>query len=287
MNSKNTLYLKKAIAIKLCETLKIPKIILVLDKYNIPKIPINAYEGIFEYIINRMENARLINLKKLADNLGIDISYLTASSAKTLPELHRPTSTFDIMPANLAPPAKSKTDSSPVKAFISHSTKDKLFANKIRKIFKKHGIIAFVSGEDIKGGEVWRKRIRKEINEMHVFIAMHTDDFSKSLWCQQETGLAFARETEVEIIPINFNKKPPLESFLDEFQYIKRGQKNVETIAREILDRLKDSEKTKDLYSAKIADKVAQKPIEQIENTYSIRSKEVTKKGLAVYKAST
>ena len=122
---------------------------------------------------------------------------------------------------------------------------------------------------------------------MHVFIAMHTDDFSKSLWCQQETGLAFARETEVEIIPINFNKKPPLESFLDEFQYIKRGQKNVETIAREILDRLKDSEKTKDLYSAKIADKVAQKPIEQIENTYSIRSKEVTKKGLAVYKAST
>ncbi len=256
MNSKNTLHLKKNIAIKLCEKFNVPKIPLVLDKYNIPKIPINAHEGIFEYIINRLENVSLLTLKKLANNLGIDISYLTASSAKALPELHRLPSTFQTLPANLAPPAKSKTDSSLVKAFISHSTKDKRFANKLSDILREYNIEAFVSGKHIKGGETWRGRIVTEINEMVIFIAIHTDAFSKSLWCQQETGLALARKEHVEIIPINSKLPKTPDSFLTDFQYIKRGRKNVETIAIEILDRLKDSEKTKAVYSAKIKPKV-------------------------------
>ena len=196
-------------------------------------------------------NNELIRIAQ--DELDMDISHLTSQPTKSATP--KPAKLAPPKPAKLAPPkpAKPKNDKSLVKAFISHSTKDKLFANKIRRIFKKYGIIAFVSGEDIKGGEVWRKRIRKEINEMHAFIAMHTDDFSESLWCQQETGLALAREKEVEIIPINFNKEKPLESFLDDFQYIKRRPKNVETIAKEILDRLKTSDKTNALYSAKIA----------------------------------
>ncbi len=185
-------------------------------------------------------NNELIRIAQ--EELDIDISHLTSQPTK--PATPKPAT---------PKPTKPKNDTSLVKAFISHSTKDKKFANKIRRIFKKYGIIAFVSGEDIKGGEVWRKRIRKEINEMHAFIAMHTDDFSESLWCQQETGLALAREKEVEIIPINFNKEDPRKSFLEEFQYIKRGQKNVEAIAKEILDRLKTSDKTNALYSAKIA----------------------------------
>ncbi len=185
------------------------------------------------------------------------------------------------------PPVKPTDDSSPVKAFISHSTIDAIYANAIKENFKQYGIEAFVSGTDIKGGEKWRKKIRKEINEMKIFIAIHTQAFSESLWCQQETGLALARENDIEIIPINSNKGKAPESFLDDFQYIQRKTKNTETVVREIFETLKESEKIKDLYSVKIADKVAQKPIEQIENIYSIRSKEVTKKGLAVYKAST
>ena len=185
------------------------------------------------------------------------------------------------------PPVKPTDDSSPVKAFISHSTIDAIYANAIKENFKQYGIEAFVSGTDIKGGEKWRKKIRKEINEMKIFIAIHTQAFSESLWCQQETGLALARENDIEIIPINSNKGKAPESFLDDFQYIQRKTKNTETVVREIFETLKESEKIKNLYSAKIADKVAQKPIEQIENIYSIRSKEVTKKGLAVYNAST
>ncbi len=219
--------------------------------------------------LRRMNDNELI---AIASNLYIDtdVFIIQPVKSKSQPvkprEPFRPASDFATAPA-VKPatplPTKSDNNSLIVKAFISHSTKDKQFANKIRKIFKGYGIIAFVSDEDIKGGEVWQERIRKEIKEMHVFIAMHTDDFSESLWCQQETGLALARETEVEIIPINFNKGKPLDSFLTNFQYIKRGAKSTAKIVKEILDRLKTSDKTKELYFAKIADKVAKKLTEK------------------------
>ena len=228
------------------------------------------------YIRKRLIGISDIMLIEMAKQLGIDTKNLTIEPAKQ----------EAISPTKSAIP-KSKNDTPLIKAFISHSTIDAIYANAIKENFKQYGIEAFVSGTDIKGGQRWRKKIRKEINEMKIFIAIHTQAFSESLWCQQETGLALARENDIEIIPINYNKRKTPKSFLDDFQYIEGKTKTTETVVREIFETLKESEKIKDLYFAKIADKVAQKPIEQIENIYSIRSKEVTKKGLAVYKAST
>ncbi len=193
-------------------------------------------------------NNELIRIAQ--DELDMDISHLTSQPTKPAPP----------KPAKLAPPkpAKPKNDKSLVKAFISHSTKNKIYANAIRKIFKKYGIEAFVSGKDIKGGQKWRKKIRKEINEMEIFIAIHTQAFSESLWCQQEAGLALARENDIEIIPINSNKGKAPESFLDDFQYIERKSKTTETVVREIFETLRESEKTNKLYFAKIEPKVKQ-----------------------------
>ncbi len=154
------------------------------------------------------------------------------------------------------PTAASKNNKNFVRAFISHSTKNKAYAMEFKIILKQYGIIAFVSDEDIKGGQLWQKRIRKEIDEMHVFIPIHTKQFSKSLWCQQESGLAFARKTEVEIIPIDFNMRKRPESFLTNFQYIDKKTKTTEVMVKEILDTLKDSEKTKVLYTKIISPKI-------------------------------
>ncbi len=204
-----------------------------LNGYRAPEnlnVHSNSHE---EYIRNRIKNLDMPTLMEMAKQLGINdtSNFITTRRAKER-ALHG------------------------VKAFISHSTKDRRFANKLSDTLGKYDIKAFVSGKHIKGGEEWRERIRTELHGMHFFIAMHTDNFSNSLWCQQETGLALAKKIRVEIIPINFSKGNPRESFLDEFQYIKRGQKNVETIAREILSRLKDSNRTKDLYTLKIEPKV-------------------------------
>ena len=145
-----------------------------------------------------------------------------------------------------------------VKAFISHSTKNKRYANSLKKAFIKYGIDAFVSGKDIKGGQRWQKRIRKEIHSMNIFITIHTQAFSDSAWCGEESGMALERENEVEIIPINSNMKKLPESFLSNFQYIDRKSKTTEKIVKEILETLKDSEKTKDLYFERIEPKVNQ-----------------------------
>ncbi len=203
-----------------------------------------------------ISNNELIRIAQ--DELDMDISHLTSQPTKPAPP--KPTKPAPPKPAKLAPPkpAKPKNDKSLVKAFISHSTKNKIYANAIRKIFKKYGIEAFVSGKDIKGGQKWRKKIRKEINEMEIFIAIHTQAFSESLWCQQEAGLALARENDIEIIPINSNKGKAPESFLDDFQYIERKSKTTETVVREIFETLRESEKTNKLYFAKIEPKVKQ-----------------------------
>ncbi len=162
--------------------------------------------------------------------------YKKTLSIKTTP--HQPTK------ITTPPPVKPATPS-PVKAFISHSTKDKRYANALRTAFKKYHIDAFVSGKDIKGGQLWQKKIRTEINDMKLFIAIHTNAFSASLWCQQETGMALAREDEVVIIPIKSKLQKVPESVLTNFQYIDRGAKNTETVVKEIIDMLKTSDKIK------------------------------------------
>ncbi len=133
----------------------------------------------------------------------------------------------------------------PVKAFISHSITDKKYANALRTAFKKYHIDAFVSSKDIKAGQLWQKKIRAEINDMKIFIAIHTNAFSASLWCQQETGMALARENEVVIIPIKSKLQKVPQSVLTNFQYIDRGTKNTETVVKEIIDMLKTSDKIK------------------------------------------
>ncbi len=162
-----------------------------------------------------------------------------------------------------------------VKAFISHSTKNKIYANSLKKAFIKYGIDAFVSGEDIKGGQPWQKRIRKEIHDMDIFIVIHTQAFSDSMYCVQESGMALERENEVEIIPINSNMKKRPESFLTNFQYIDRKSKTTEKIVKEILETLKDSEKTKDLYFERIEPKVNQVAKDAKKTIDDARSKSI------------
>ena len=196
-----------------------------------------TYSDLTSYASERLKQASKEQLIKIAKELEIHFSNESKPSLKT-------------------PPKKKRKKLPLVKAFISHSIKNKAYANALKKSFTKYGIEAFVSGKDIKGGQPWQKKIRKEINEMEIFIAIHTDFFSVSLWCQQESGLALAREKDVEIIPIDSNMKKRPESFLSNFQYIDRKTKTTETVVKEILEILKDSEKTHDLYIARIDPKV-------------------------------
>ncbi len=257
--------IRKKIAEELNKLYGTEEVRTFLAHFSIPLPPRKNYASKFSHIMESIKNITPLKLKKIANELDIDtdvfiIQPVKSKSPPAKPrEPFRPVSDFATAPAvkpTTSLPIKSNNNSLIVKAFISHSTKNKKIAMDIRAVLKKYGIIAFVSGKDIKGGQPWQKTIRKEIDNMDIFIAIHTQAFSKSLWCQQETGMALVREEEVEIIPINVGMRKAPESFLTNFQYIKSRAKNAEEVVKEIFETLKDSPKTKELYFAKIADKV-------------------------------
>jgi len=146
-------------------------------------------------------------------------------------------------------PPKNWSETSSVKAFISHTAKDKAIAKRLRDVFKSHNVDCFVAHEDIKPSEEWQEEIRKALNTMDFFISIHTEGFSERIWCQQEVGFAVARG--VKVIPIKFGEDP--EGFIGKYQALIRGEKKAEDVASDILSILENDPKTADLYKEKIA----------------------------------
>lgn len=145
-------------------------------------------------------------------------------------------------------PPKNWANSTTVKAFISHTSEDKVNAKRLRDALKKFNIDGFVAHEDIKPSEEWQEEIRKALHTMDFFVSMHTKGFSKKIWCQQEVGFATARN--VKMIPIKFDEDP--EGFIAKIQALLRSHKTAKDVAFEIINILKDDDKTKELYSEKI-----------------------------------
>ncbi len=184
---------------------------------------------------------------------------------KKAPEPFRPVSEFAI--PKLAPTRSGLTtlpplkyDSSPVKAFISHSSNSKEYANSIRIALKEYNIEAFFSDKDIPDSTEWQDEIMKNLRTMNFFISIHSSGFSKSVWCQQEVGAAAIRA--VKTIAIKFDEKP--DGFIGKYNAI-NGKKPLKEVIDRILNVLKISEETKDLYSAKVADKVTKKVVKTVD----------------------
>ncbi|MCA8836097.1 MAG: toll/interleukin-1 receptor domain-containing protein [Proteobacteria bacterium] len=219
----------KKISVELDRQLVLSQIKEFLNQYNIETPLRKRSMSIITYVTDRLRGVNEANLKNMAGRLGID----TSNSKKPPP----------------------KIDTTPVKAFISHADKDKNYANALRRVFKKYDVDAFVSGVDIKGGDDGWERIKSSLNAMKFFIALHSDDFSISLFCQQEVGFALKRN--VKIIPIDYYLKERPKSFIQGKQYIKVTSMNVETMVKKILTELKDTQKTRKLYYERIADKMS------------------------------
>ncbi len=135
-------------------------------------------------------------------------------------------------------------DDSSVKIFISHLSKDKDIANKIKKELSNYNATSFVAHEDIHPTSEWEKEIKKALSTMDIFISVHTLGFSKSVWCQQEVGYAIGSGKKV--IPVKFNENPP--GFLSSIQALPRGKKTAKELIEIILLILKDDKNTNELY---------------------------------------
>ena len=104
-----------------------------------------------------------------------------------------------------------------MKTFISYATGDKKLAHSIKDGLEIYGVEGFLAHDDIKPTEDWQNRILEELNSTQVFIPLLTENFLKSLWTDQETGIAIAKEQL--IIPLKVTNDP--HGFISKYQALK------------------------------------------------------------------
>lgn len=117
-----------------------------------------------------------------------------------------------------------------MKTFISYATGDKKLAHSIKDGLEIYGVEGFLAHDDIKPTEDWQNRILEELNSTQVFIPLLTENFLKSLWTDQETGIAIAKEQL--IIPLKVTNDP--HGFISKYQALKL-KSNIATTCSEII----------------------------------------------------
>jgi len=104
-----------------------------------------------------------------------------------------------------------------MKVFISYASSDKKIAHKIKEGLEGYGMDAFLAHDDIKPTEEWQKRILEELNYAQVFMPLMTEQFLASIWTDQETGFAIAKDCL--IIPLKVTEDP--HGFISRYQALK------------------------------------------------------------------
>lgn len=139
-------------------------------------------------------------------------------------------------------------DTTDFRLFISHVSKDKAVAHRLREALASYSIAGFVAHDDIEPTSAWEREIERALWTMDAMVAVLTDGFSKSVWCQQEVGFALGRGAKV--ISFKWGEDPV--GFISKEQALPRRNRTAEEIAAEI-DRLlaKDSRTTDRLEKAK------------------------------------
>ena len=150
----------------------------------------------------------------------------------------------------LAAPPRNWANTKLFRLFISHISKDKLKATRLKACLAPLGISGFVAHEDIHPTLEWQSEIERALHTMDAFIAVHTPGFSSSCWTQQEIGFAVGRGTKV----ISFKMGEDPTGFISKRQALAWRDRPAEEIAKEIDELLRQDRRTSErLAEAKIS----------------------------------
>ena len=108
-----------------------------------------------------------------------------------------------------------------IRIFISYSNNDKKIAGKIKKYFEEYdGITCFLAHDDIVPGSQWEDDILKNLKEATFFMPLQTVNLINSFWCQQEAGIAVAKDKDIVPLIPDENGVDPI-GFYSKYQGIK------------------------------------------------------------------
>lgn len=140
------------------------------------------------------------------------------------------------------PRAWEKTDK--FRVFLSHVSKDKDKAHRLREALASYNVTAFVAHDDIEPTLEWQVQIERALHSMDAYVSMHTAGYSARTWCQQETGFAVGKG--IKVIALRMGEDPT--GFISKHQAISRGAKKAEDVAEEIDALLRADDRTKSRY---------------------------------------
>jgi hypothetical protein len=103
------------------------------------------------------------------------------------------------------------------KLFLSHKSEHKVQVAALSKSLTIYGISAFVAHEDISPSLEWQNEIETALRSMDALVAILTEGFHKSFWCDHEVGWAYGRG--VLALPVILGEEPY--GFLAKIQGIK------------------------------------------------------------------
>ncbi len=107
------------------------------------------------------------------------------------------------------------------KLFISHTSANAEFVGRIRTLYARWRIDAFVAHTTIEPTREWEQVIEAALNSCDALAALVTEDLIRSSWCDQEIGFCYARR--VPIVPVRFGADP--HGFIGKYQAARpRGQ---------------------------------------------------------------
>lgn len=129
--------------------------------------------------------------------------------------------------------------------FLSHLTRDKILAAKLKEQLAQYGIDCFVAHENIRPTKLWLSEIEKALASMDFLCAIITPNFYKSKWCDQEIGIALGRS--IPILLIKHGADP--HGFIGKYQAITITTKDpLEDIAKNIFATLCNMENANQKY---------------------------------------
>jgi len=117
-----------------------------------------------------------------------------------------------------------------MKVFLSHSHLDKDLAGQVKVELAYYGLEVFLAHEDIEPLAEWIDVIFAELKACDVFIPILTENFDRSDWTDQETGIAYVGEKL--IIPLKVAVDP--HGFIASIQALRLHVGNVKAACKRV-----------------------------------------------------
>jgi hypothetical protein len=126
-----------------------------------------------------------------------------------------------------------------IRIFLSYSSIDKELAGRIKDELENYGLEVFLAHEDITPSKKWEEIILQKLDSTDIFIPIITQNFRNSLWTDQESGIAFAKNKFV--VPISIENNNPY-GFLGRYQASKFKVEDIQSSCKVVIELIrKDS----------------------------------------------